>query len=367
MKNSHLKTSAGRMVKRLTKRHSKKVGLPPGSMIHVGEKKVEKVSISVLDYDEQHLEAKTLEKVEQAFPFKALPTVTWLNITGLHEVDILEKIGKFYEINPLILEDILNTDQRPKIEFFDDYVFAVLKMIMYDDVNKELQIEQVSLIMGENYVITFQERDGDIFDSLRERIRAGKGRIRKSGPDYLMYAMMDLIVDHYFIILEKIGELIEDLEAKVIENPNRSEAQQIQGLKRELILLRKSIWPLREVVSSLMREEHPLLHESMIPFLQDLYDHTIQVVETVETFRDMMSGILDIYLSSISNRMNEVMKVLTIIATIFIPLTFIAGVYGMNFRYMPELGWRWGYPASLLLMVIVSLGMLFYFRRKRWL
>jgi magnesium transporter len=361
-----LKNGSSLFINKFMRKRSKKTGLPPGSMVHVGEKKVEQVKLSVIDYDQDNIEKRDLKNVEEAFPFKDTPTVSWLNLTGLHDIEILEKIGTRYNIHPLILEDILNTDQRPKVEITDNYIFIVLKMLSYDPEKHEINAEQVSLIMGENYVITFQEREGDVFNPLRERIENGKGRIRKSGPDYLTYAIIDIIIDNYFLVLELIGEQIEYLEGNVLENPDHILVQRIQRMKRELIFLRKSTWPLREVISGITRDETSLITEVTHPYLRDLYDHTVQVIDTVETFRDMVSGILDIYLSSVSNRMNEVMKVLTIIATIFIPLTFLAGIYGMNFEYMPELKWHWSYPVLWLVMIGIFIGMLFYFRRKKW-
>ncbi|MFN2126283.1 MAG: magnesium/cobalt transporter CorA, partial [Anaerolineales bacterium] len=314
-----LKNGSNLFINKFMRKRSKKTGLPPGSMVHVGEKKVEQVKLSVIDYDQDNIKKRDLKNVEEAFPFKDTPTVSWLNLTGLHDIEILEKIGTRYNIHPLILEDILNTDQRPKVEITDNYIFIVLKMLSYDPEKHEINAEQVSLIMGENYVITFQEREGDVFNPLRERIENGKGRIRKSGPDYLTYAIIDIIIDNYFLVLELIGEQIEYLEGNVLENPDHTLVQRIQRMKRELIFLRKSNWPLREVISGITRDETSLITEATHPYLRDLYDHTVQVIDTVETFRDMVSGILDIYLSSVSNRMNEVMKVLTIIATIFIP------------------------------------------------
>ncbi|MEJ2535726.1 MAG: magnesium/cobalt transporter CorA [Calditrichia bacterium] len=361
-----LKNGSNLFINKFMRKRSKKTGLPPGSMVHVGEKKVEQVKLSVIDYDQDNIKKRDLKNVEEAFPFKDTPTVSWLNLTGLHDIEILEKIGTRYNIHPLILEDILNTDQRPKVEITDNYIFIVLKMLSYDPEKHEINAEQVSLIMGENYVITFQEREGDVFNPLRERIENGKGRIRKSGPDYLTYAIIDIIIDNYFLVLELIGEQIEYLEGNVLENPDHTLVQRIQRMKRELIFLRKSTWPLREVISGITRDETSLITEATHPYLRDLYDHTVQVIDTVETFRDMVSGILDIYLSSVSNRMNEVMKVLTIIATIFIPLTFLAGIYGMNFEYMPELKWHWSYPVLWLVMIGIFIGMLFYFRRKKW-
>lgn len=351
---------------RLTKRRSKKSGLPPGTLVHIGEKKAEQVKISIIGYDETQFQEKEAKTVEECFPFKDKPTVTWINIDGLHDVEVIEKIGKHFGFHPLLLEDILNTEQRPKMEDFEDHLFVVLKMLYYDQEEREIEAEQVSLILGSNFVISFQEREGDVFKVIRDRIRNGKGRIRKAGADYLAYALVDAIVDHYFIILEKLGEKIESIEEELVTNPTPETLQTIHHLKREMIFLRKSVWPLREVINVLERGESALIQESTGIYLRDLYDHTIQVIDSIETFRDMVAGMLDIYLSSISNKMNEVMKVLTIIATIFVPLTFIAGIYGMNFEYMPELRWRWGYPVVWIFIVAVVITMVFYFRRKKW-
>jgi magnesium transporter len=352
---------------RLIERTSKKAGLPPGTLVHIGEKKMDKPRITIIDYDEvqfQEIEAST---VEDCFPFKDKPTVTWINIEGIHQVELLEGIGGCFGLHPLVLEDILNTGQRPKVEDFGDYIYIVLKMLYTEEENGEIAEEQLSIILGPTFVISFQEGGGDVFDPIRERIRNGIGRVRKAGADYLAYSLLDSIVDNYFIVLEKLGERIEFLEEELVADPTTETLHIIHALKRDMIFLRKSVWPLREIISVLERGESALIQESTLIYLRDVYDHTIQVIDTVETFRDMVSGMLDIYLSSVSNRMNEVMKVLTIIATIFIPLTLIAGIYGMNFQYMPELGWRWGYPMVWLVMLVVGALMLVYFRRKRWL
>jgi magnesium transporter len=349
------------------KKRSTKTGLPPGVLIHIGEKKAEKVSINILDYDEVHFEEKAVKTIEECFPFKDKPTTTWINIDGLHQVEIVEKIGKNFDFHPLLLEDILNTEQRPKIEDFETYIYIVLKMLDHEDKTNEINSEQISIIFGHNFVISFQETEGDVFNPIRERIRTGKGRIRKMGSDYLAYSLIDAIVDNYFLILEKLGENIEDVEETMISNPTSETLHAIHRLKRKMISLRKSVWPLREVVSALERSDSSLIQASTRIYLKDVYDHTIQVIDTVETYRDMLSGMLDVYLSSISNKMNEIMKVLTIIATIFIPLTFVAGVYGMNFEFMPELKWEWGYPAIWVVMLTIGISMLFYFRKKKWL
>lgn len=348
-------------------RRSRKSGLPPGSLIHIGERKREQTRITVIDYDETSCEEKEVKAVEECFPFKNTATVTWINVDGVHDSEIIGKMGGHFGVHPLILEDIMNTAQRPKMEDMGDYLFIVLRMISFAGKKKGILSEQVSLIVGPNFVISFQEGEGDVFDPVRDRIRSGKGRLRRMGPDYLAYSLIDAIVDNYFVVLEKLGEQVEFLEEEIVTDPGRKTIQALHGLKREMIYLRKSVWPLREVVSGLERSGSHLIKESTGIFLRDVYDHTIQVIDTIETFRDMLSGMLDIYLSSVSNRMNEIMKVLTIIATIFIPLTFIAGIYGMNFEYMPELGWRWGYFAVLAVMVAVGVFMLIYFRRKKWL
>lgn len=280
-------------------------------------------------------------------------------------MDIIEKIGKQFDIHPLVLEDILHTNQRPKIEDFGNYMYIVLKMI-YSNENNEINSEQISLIMGENFVISFQEIEGDTFEPVRKRIRSEKSRIRKMGPDYLTYALIDSIVDNYFIILEKIEDKLDLIEDEVVSSPTPDVLRNIHSLKWEMTYLRKSVWPLREVINSMTRTESNLIQESTRIYLRDLYDHTIQVIDTVETFRDILSGMLDVYLSSINNKMSEVMKFLTIIATIFIPLTFIAGVYGMNFEYMPELEWKWGYHLILSLMFLTVLTMVVYFKKKKW-
>ena len=355
------------MMSRLIKKRSGKAGLPPGTLVHVGERKAEKVKIRILDYDEAQFEEKEAKTIEESFPFKDKPTVTWINIDGLHEVEIIEKLGSHFGLHPLLLEDILNTDQRPKMEDYGDYIFVVLKMLYPGENKDEIEAEQVSLILGSNFVISLQEREGDVFDPVRDRIRKSKGRIRKTGSDYLAYALLDAIVDNYFLILENVGEKIEDTEQQLATNPSPETLQYIRELKNEMIFLRKSIWPLRELINGLERCESTLIHESTGAYLRDVYDHTIQIIDTVESYRDMISGMVDIYLSSISNKMNEVMKVLTIFASIFIPLTFVAGIYGMNFEFMPELGWRWGYFALLAVMALIGISLVLYFKRKKWL
>ena len=354
-------------MRRLIRKRSEKAGLPPGTLVYVGEKKVENVKITIIDYDETQITEKEAAAIEECFPFKDKPTVTWINIDGLHEVDIIEKLGNHFGLHPLLLEDILNTEQRPKMEESENYIFFVLKMIFSVDEDKEIKAEQVSLILGHNFVISFQEREGDVFNPVRDRIRKSKGRIRKVGADYLAYALLDAIVDSYFSVLENVGEKIEDTEQQLTLNPTTQTLQLIRKLKNEMIFLRKSVWPLRELISGFLRLETSLVQQATGVYIRDVYDHTIQVIDTIESYRDMISGMLDIYLSSLSNKMNEVMKVLTIFASIFIPLTFVAGVYGMNFENMPELKWQWGYFGLLGFMALIGITLVLYFKRKKWL
>jgi len=352
-------------VARFFKKMSKKAGLPPGTLVAEAAPDAPPVKITVIDYDENSYAEKEIEAATDCRLPRDKQVTTWINVDGVHRAGVIEELGECFGLHPLVLEDIANNEQRPKTEDFGDYFFVVLKMLDYE--GGEVATEQVSVILGPNYVVSFQEREGDVFDTVRERIRNSKGRIRKAGPDYLAYALLDAVVDNYFIILEEIGEQVETLEEDLLRDPTPETLHSIHELKREMIILRKSVWPLREVVNALGRGDTPLIRETTRVFLKDVYDHTIQVIDAVETYRDVLSGMLDLYLSTVSNKMNEVMKVLTIIATIFIPLTFLAGVYGMNFRHMPELGWRWSYPAIWLVIVTLSLLMIFLFKRKKWL
>ena len=341
--------------------------MPPGTIVHVGEQRQAPVRLSVIMYDGANFEEKPVDNVEEAFSLRDKFSVMWLNIDGVHQSEIIEQVAKSFGLHPLVAEDIASTGQRPKMEDFDNYVFVVLRMLGFDGEEKGIKSEQTSIILGSDFVISFQENEGDVFDSIRERLRNNKGRIRKMDADYLAYSLIDAIVDNYFMILEKLGESIEDIEDRLVTSPTSETLQSIHDLKREMIFLRKSVWPLREVINRMERSESPLINKSTFVYLRDVYDHTIQITDAMETFRDMLSGMLDIYLSSVSNRMNEVMKVLTVIATIFIPLTFVTGIYGMNFNYMPELDQTWSYPAVLVLMLVVALLMVMFFRRKKWL
>ncbi len=355
------------------KNAAKKLGLKPGEVVFVGEKRVEKVTIEVIDYTESDLTEQHVVNVEECFPFKESSTVTWINITGIHDTDVVEQIGKHFDMHPLILEDIVNTGQRPKIEDAGVHIVVVLKMLYKGDEDGELTAEQVSIVFGKNWVITFQEKPQDVFELVRQRIRRTVPRVRFMTADYLAYALIDAVVDHYFVMLEDVGERIEALEDEIGDSPKQESLATIRNLKKQLIFMRKAVWPLREVIGGLERTESRLIADSTDPYLRDLYEHTVQVIDTVETFRDMVSGLLDLYHTGVSNRMNEIMKVLTIFATIFIPLGFLAGVYGMNFDTgaspfnLPELGLRFGYPMFWGAVIAVAGGLLWYLRRKTWL
>ena len=349
-----------------TKRRSAKTGLPPGSLIHIGQRLTEKAKITLCEYDESHFKEEEISTLEGILAPPAGGTVTWIHIDGLHEIQHLEKIGSIFCLHPLTLEDILNTEQRPKTDDHGDYLYIVLRLF-HEGEDGALVPEQVSIVLGPNWLISLQEKEGNLITPIRERLRNEKGRLRRAGADYLAHALLDAIVDSYFVILDKFGEKIETLENALVSRPSPETLRAIQALKREMILLRKSVWPLREMVGGIARSDSPLIREPSVVYFRDVSDHAVQVIDTIETYRDMLSGMLDIYLSSISNRMNEIMKVLTIIATIFMPLTFLAGIYGMNFKYLPELEWHWGYFALWGVMIIIAIFMLHYFRRKKWL
>lgn len=352
---------------RIIKKRGEKVGLPPGTPILIGRKKIEEVQISILEYDEDRFEERKVISGEDWLRIKEKPTVTWINIEGLHDLKALEEIGKYFNLHSLLLEDILNTDQRPKIDDYDTQLYLVLKSLEYDELEGSVVIDQISLILGENYVISFQEQPVDIFTPIRERIRGKKGKIRSYSADFLFYALVDVVVDHYFLILERLSDNIELVEEEVVITPEIETLRTIHRLKTNLIFLRKAVWPLREVIGRLERSGSPLISTEKERYIRDVYDHIIQILDTIETLRDIVSGMLDIYLSSISNKMNEVMKVLTIIATILIPMTVVSGIYGMNFQNMPELAWPLGYPMALMLMLTIAVIMVAYFWRKGWL
>lgn len=345
----------------------KSPGLSPGTLIYTGDQVTPAPRVTMIDYDEHRVVEKELVRLDDCIPFKDAQTVTWINVDCATEPGLLENFGRVMGFHALMLEDILNTDQRPKFEDYGSQIYMVAKMLEFDIQKGEIQIEQISIILGENYLISFGEHAGDFFDPLRERIRKSLGRVRKLGSDYLAYAILDIIVDHYFLVLEKLGEKIENLEEKVISNPLPDTVRAIHDIKREMIFVRKSVWPLREVVTSLQRSESGLVRDSNAAYFRDLQDHIMQVTEGVDTFRDLLNGMLDSYYSTMTTRTNSVMKVLTLFSAIFMPLTFIAGIFGMNFKHFPELDWRYGFQGTLALMVIVIIAMVGIFKWKKWL
>lgn len=356
-----------RKVKRLISSRPKQIGLPPGTLVYTGDKEKEPVKIKLIEFKQDEFIEKEIQKVEDVFSCKDNDGISWINIDGIHNLQIMEKIQNHFNIHPLAMEDILHISQRPKMEEYEDYVFIVLRMLFYDETQRVLKSEQVSLILGKNYLITFLEDEGDVFDPVRERIRKAGTKIRGNGSDFLAYSIIDAIVDSYFHILEQVGEEVEELEDRLILQPEREDLQIVHRMRRNMILLRKSVWPLREVITAMQRNEHVVIQKQTQIYLRDLYDHIIQIIDTIESYRDMLVGMLDAYLSSMSNKMNEVMKVLTIISTLFIPLTFLAGVYGMNFAHFPELNTPWMYPIgfwSLTLLVVIV--MIIFFKRKKW-
>lgn len=355
------------MAMRLFKRIGTKVGTAPGTLVHIGDQKVEHAAFQVVTYDEQTLDEYHPDSSSEALAHCNGQKISWLNIDGIHNPAVIEQIGVPFNIHPLTLEDILHTAQRPKQEDFGHYIYIVLQMLKKAEDGESVTSEQISIILTATTLISFQESAGDVFEPVLERLRKGRGRIRAAGCDYLAYALIDAVVDHYFIILEHIGNAIDAIEEETIEQPGANVLGRIHELKRETIALRKKIWPLRELIAGLSKIPTPLISDTTALFLRDVYDHTIEIIDTIESYRDLLSSLLDLYLSNVSNRMNEVMKVLTVIATLFIPITFIAGVYGMNFKHMPELDWPWAYGAVWGIMIAIVAGLLLFFKKRNWL
>jgi magnesium transporter len=341
--------------------------LSPGTVKYTGKKATTSTQLDIIDYSKDHYERFETHNIEEAFKYEDSEHIQWININGLSNTDDIVALGNHFDLHPLIQEDIVTTNQRPKIDEYDDFLFIVFKMLHYNE-DERLINEHVSMVLGKDYVLTFQEAEGDVFGDLRERLEHGKGRIRGAEADYLMFAILDAVVDNYFTVIEFLSNKIEVLEDRLFDdNENENISQEIQDLKKEVLKIRKAVMPLREVINRLEKIETPLIHERTNKYISDLYDHIIQVNESVEIYRDMIWGLMDMYMTTISNKMNEVMKVLTIMASIFIPLTFMAGIYGMNFDYMPELHLRYGYFYLWGAMILVFLGLLWYFKRKRWL
>jgi magnesium transporter len=346
---------------------SEKSGLPPGSLVHVGEVHAHEHKISVVNYNKSTLKKHTVKSIDELLLYKTTDTITWVIVDGLKDVSIIDAIGQYFDIHPLVLEDILNTHQRPKFEEFNDYLYVVIKAISLGNEEFNVKYEQISLLILNNFVFTFMEKPDALFDPILNRLDNDKSQIRNLGADYLAYIIMDTVVDEYFALQDAFDELIEAVEDKLLSDPSSETLATIQKIKRELIFLRRTVSPLRELLAAIQRSESPLINEKTRRYFGDIYDHAIRITEAIESYRDLIAGMLDIYLSSVSNKMNETMKVLTVFASIFIPLTFIAGVYGMNFEYMPELKWRWGYPVLWVFFISVSVFLLRFFKKKKWL
>jgi len=343
-----------------------KAGQPPGTAVYTGKKKSQETRVTVLIYSEQDFKESQGTTLEEVLPAQPMPGMTWIHVEGLQNVALIEHLGKAYHIHPLTIEDILNVDQRPKVEDFEGYVFITLKMLTWNEKKQTFSTAQVSFVLGKNFLLSFQESENTYFKSIRERLKSStRQRMRQQGSDYLVYRLMDAIVDYYFVVLEGLGDQIEEIENAIITDPKPQNTRSIYRLKRQVMIIRKSIWPMREAISHLIQMEETFTPFTRI-YLRDLYDHVVQAIDTVETCRDILASMLDVYLSSLTNRMNEIMKTLTIIATIFIPITFIASFYGMNFQDMPELHWRHGYAMVIGVMLSMTCVMLVYFRRKRW-
>jgi magnesium transporter len=360
-------TRSMRVTDRLVRRWGKPAGAAPGTVIHAGRPRVEQVTFEVMHFDADHFDERHPTSLEACFPWPDGSGVTWLNIDGVHDVQQLYRLGELVDVHPLVLEDVASTGQRAKLEDYDSQLYIVLRMLRHNDETGQIDEEQLSLVLGPQYVISVQEAPGDVFDPVRDRLRQAKGRIRRSGADFLAYALMDAVVDAYFVAVEKLSDRIESLEEQVLKEPGHPAISEIHRIRGELLIMRRAVWPLRDLFNSMVRDESSLIGTETRVFLRDAYDHAVQVIDTVETLREIVSGLMELHMSSVSNRLNEVMKVLTIIATVFIPLTFLVGVYGMNFRFMPELSWRWAYPALWAVMLLIAVAMLVQFRRRSWL
>jgi len=347
-------------------RVAQKSGLPPGTLVHVGEHPGHDATVAISRWNGSSYEERIVDSLAEMNLDEATDKITWINITGLHDVDKIRGIGEFFNIHPLVLEDILNPNQRPKVEDFNDYLYIVLKRLAFDRTTIRAHLEQISIVVLERHVITFGQTPDMLFDPVRRNLEVGKGRIRSEGTDYLAYVLLDSVVDQYFDFLDGLDELTEILENELLDNPTPDTLSDIQRINRVMIFARRAVSPAREMLASLLRGDSDLIHDSTTLYLRDVHDHSVRVMESIETYRDLTAGMLDIYLSSLSNRMNEIMKVLTAFASIFIPLAFITGIYGMNFEYMPELTWRWGYPAVWLVFVALAASLLWYFKKKKW-
>lgn len=354
--------------------HRAKKGLPPGTLVYGGAAATGPVKIRLIDFDADRLEELDVERVEDCSNYRPMESVTWINVDGVHDTELIRRVGKIFDVHPLTLEDIVSTKQRPKMEEYESYVYIVLQMMHYDRETAALQNEQVSLVFGAGFLISFQESiEGDVFEPVRIRLRENRGHLRGKRADFLAYTLIDIVVDHYMDILENLGEHIERLEDEVTTNPHPEMMQEINVFRRRVVHLRRSIWPLREVVSALQRSKLSFISPETDLFLRDVYDHTVRTAEIIESAREILASLTDLHVSALSFRMNEIMKLLAVIATFFMPLTFIAGLYGMNFNpeaspfNMPELNWYMGYPFAIGAMAVVAIGMYVFFRRRGWL
>lgn len=351
---------------RLLKKPSRPVGLPPGSISHLKPSISKKIRLAIIEYTEDMFIEKDHASIEECLKHMDSPSMTWIQVYGITDPAMVASIGKHFNLHSLMLEDIVTTGQRSKLDVYQDQVFMVVRLLQYDLSKKEVKDEQVSIVFGPNYLISFLEHDEDIFTAVKDRLRQGHNRMRKQGSDYLAYSLLDTIVDYYFVVLEKVDTDLDRLEEDLESDPPPDTLKRIQHSKRDMIILRKAVWPIRDVINRFLKLDSSLVSPTTQLYLRDVYDHTIQTIDIIESFRDVVSGMFDIYLSSINIRTNEIMKVLTIMTTIFVPLTFVTGLYGMNFEFMPELHHPWGYPFALLIMTCIACGMLYYFHRKKW-
>lgn len=342
-----------------------KAGQAPGTPLYTGNK-LAPSKITITEYSETSFHETTVTQFDETLSLPKENSL-WVNVEGLSDVALIQQVAKQFKLHPLTVEDILNVQQRPKIEEFDEYLFLTIKMLGWNEKKLSFSVEQYSFVLGKNFVLSFQETETSIYESLRERLKStNMQRLRQQGPDYLLYRFVDAVIDQYFVILEGLGEQIETIEERLIAAPTPQNARILYHLKRQMLMLRKAIWPMREVINHLSQAEEAYVTRFTRVYFRDAYDHIVQAIDTVETFRDMLASMLDVYLSSLTNRMNEVMKTLTIIATIFIPITSLASIYGMNFEYMPELHYKFGYPTVLIVMLTIAIVMLIYFRSKKW-
>lgn len=348
------------------KKRSTKAGMPPGSLVHLGERKLDRAQVTLIDYGPAGLEERQFKSLAESQSHQPKQAIHWLNVYGLHEPDVLAEIGRRFKLHPLVLEDILNTDQRPKLDEYDDYLFLVARFFDYDAKSMSVTSEQVSIVIGRQFVLTFQERPTGNFDPIRDRLRQDRGQIRRSGPDYLAYTLLDTIVDRYFSVLEALSDQAEQLEESLMQNPTSHVLETLHHLKRETLMLRRAIWPLREVINSLTRS-NGFFGPEVQPYLRDVYDHTVHVIESLEAIRDLIAGLLDIYLSTVSNRVNQEVRVLTVIALIFMPSTLLAGIFGMNIRVMPLLDNPYGFAIVMAMMAGIGATLAAIFWRRRWL